>query len=392
MRLPDFLVNLALFVFATIVSVAILFGAGELYLRVRAGGATQYMPWMEFHPERGWALKPGDYAGYEVNESRKTRIFVNDLGLRNSPVSPAVPPGRRRLSIVGDSFVFAAALEDRETIAGQLGGLLGDRSQVVNLGVEGYGTGQECLLVEDLTAHGYTVGDAIVLVFFTNDILDNLALSYGGGDPVPTTPRFWVDSTGVLRHTRPQARRTYPWGRKLAKNWMFYRYLRSRATNLMLSNPWVHDLAGKLGFRPNLPRIPGVVEGFYSAGWQERWKNTEEILGYFSRLARGRLGSQLVVAFVPSPFQVMGTLREMATRQARTDSIYAAYLADVDRPQRCLREFCDRSGLTFIDATPALREAARTRSPYLVEAHLNAFGSKIVAQSIRDGITSRLPP
>jgi len=389
---PGFLINAALFVFATVVAVALVLGIGELYFRLRTGANATTGAWMVFHPERGWALAPGNYLHVANNDLRATRISINDLGLRNPPVSLGVPSGQRRLSILGDSFVFGAALDEDKTIPGQLGAMLGDRCQAVNLGVEGYGTGAETLLLEDLVSRGYAPGDAIVLVFFPNDILDNLGLEYGTGTPVPHMARFWVDSTGVLRHERPAARSMPRPGRAPQQRWMFYYYLRSRATNVLLANSWMLDAAGLLGFHPNLPRTPAVVEGFYSAGWQERWRTTEQILAYLSRITKERMGSRLYVAFVPSPFQVVESLQKMAARRAPTDSIFAAFLGDVDRPQRCLREFCARTGLPFIDTTAPLRRGARTQPPYLVEAHLSPFGARIVAAAIRDEVGGAARP
>ena len=228
-------------------------------------------------------------------------------------------------------------------------------------------------------------------MFFTNDILDNLGLEYGTGTPVPHMPRFWVDSTGTLRHTRPE-NRSIDWARTLEKRWMFIRYLRSRASNLVLANAWMLDLAGALGLRPDLPRTPAVVEGFYSPGWEERWRTTGQIITCLSELASRRLGSRLIIVFVPSPFQVVETLGKMAARRAPSDSVFAAFLADVDRPQRCLRELCDRNGLPFLDATPLLRSAAKLRPPYLIEAHLSPFGAGIVAAAIRDEIRGAARP
>ena len=383
-RLGSFLTNAALLAISTVVAVGLVIGIGEIWFRVRAGAAPAATSWLVFHPERGWAPAPGEYVNLDHSDLRRTRISINAEGLRNPPLAMATPKGRRRVSILGDSFVFGAALDEGQTIPGQLRTLLGESYEAVNLGVEGYGTGTEYLLLEELAARGYQPGEAIVLVFFTNDILDNLGLEYGTGTPVPHFPRFWVDSTGALRHTRPENRQI-DWGRTLEKRWMFIRYLRSRASNLVLANAWMLDVAGALGLRPDLPRTPAVVEGFYSTGWEERWRETERILTCLSALAR-RLGSPLHIVFVPSPFQVVETLSKMAARRAPGDSVFAAFLADVDRPQRCLREFCGRSGLPFLDTTPLLRTAARVRPPYLIEAHLSPYGAGVVAAAIRDQI------
>ncbi|MEO5618013.1 MAG: hypothetical protein ABIS67_09595 [Candidatus Eisenbacteria bacterium] len=393
MRLKNLLANLLIVLLSTAFSLGLVVAAGELYFRRRVQKAdSRTFPWMVFHAERGWSLQPGEYHHFDFNESLESRVSINDLGTRNPPLPLAVPPGQHRVSIIGDSFVFAAALNEEETLVGQLRKLLGDGYQVVNLGVESYGNGKEALLLEGLSARGFEVGRTLVLVFFSNDMMDNSGLEMGVSGRNASRPAFHVDSSGALRHTPPVRPEKELWRRKVADRSMFLVYLKSRLTNLATANPWLLDLAGRFGYRAKLPRTPGVVEGFYGAGWQERWGNTRDILAYVARTSRERLGTRLSIAYMPSPFQVLEALQQVARRQSGTDSSYAAFLGDIDRPQRLLREFCAREGVPFIDPTTALREASRKQTPYfLYEAHLNPLGSGIFAEALRDGILTAPP-
>jgi len=376
------LVNLALFGLSTILSVGLVFGVGELVLRLRPHD-PRWAPWAGFHPVRGWALQPGEYTRYDLNESQVTHLSINALGMRNPQVSLKVPAGRRRISVLGDSFVFSAVLNEPETMVGQLRKALGPDREVVDLGVEGYGTGQEILFAEELASRGFDLGDEIVLVFFTNDILDNVGLAYGTGQRQPACPVFSVDSAGTLHHTAPVHPYGNPWQSKLTRTFLFYRFLRTRAANLATSHPWILRGLERLGFHVGLPRTPGVIEGFYSPGWPERWKTTADLLNYLARESRDRFQARLLVVYMPSPFQVVGALEGIARRQGGADSVYAAFFGDVDRPQRLLSEVCTRCGVPFIDATVALREAARRKSPYFIyEGHLNPWGSQVVATVI----------
>src|SRR5262245_63738044 len=155
MRLGSILTNAALLAISTVVAVGLTLAIGELWFRMRAGAAPAATSWLTFHPERGWAPAPGEYVNLDHSDLRRTAISINAEGLRNPPLAMAIPAGRRRVSILGDSFVFGAALDEGQTIPGQLRTLLGDGYEAVNLGVEGYGTGTEYLLLEELASPGW---------------------------------------------------------------------------------------------------------------------------------------------------------------------------------------------------------------------------------------------
>ena len=68
--------------------------------------------------------------------------------------------------------------------------------EVMNAGVPGYGTAQELLLVRELYERRRIKPDVFLLMFFTNDILDNLCLSYGDMTFQPVRPCFTLDHAG----------------------------------------------------------------------------------------------------------------------------------------------------------------------------------------------------
>jgi hypothetical protein len=131
-------------------------------------------------PAYGWTLRPG-FAG-KTRDGRLVR--VNARGFRGpEPAAPA--PGRRRVLLLGDSITFGTGVDEAETFAERLGAvspaLLG-----VNLGVSGYGTDQELLLLE---REGFAFRpDAVVLnVCVGNDAFDNAlpVYLYDGATPKP---------------------------------------------------------------------------------------------------------------------------------------------------------------------------------------------------------------
>ena len=111
--------------------------------------------------ELRYRLAPGFRAEVAGVEYR-----VNSLGLRGPEVVQPKPAGTKRVVLVGDSYAFGLGVAEAEGIAAQLQTLL-PGSEVVNLGVPGYQTRQEHLLLQRV---GFPLEpDLVVLLYFAND-------------------------------------------------------------------------------------------------------------------------------------------------------------------------------------------------------------------------------
>ena len=166
-------------------------------------------------------------------------------------------------------------------------------------------------------------------------------------------------------------------------------FLRHRAESLAGRHPWIVSLAERCGADLTPDRTPAIVVGWYTEGWEERWRVTESVLEYVTR--EGRFGAtEVVVMYVPSSLQVEGSIQVLVERFSANDPRYAEFIEDPNRPQRALREFCDQSGVPLIDTTSALREASRENPIYFLrEGHLNAFGSERVALELYRWLVAR---
>jgi hypothetical protein len=145
----------------------------EVALRIFSGspaGAGDRALW-RYDATKGWALAPGargvDYRG----GPDAGQVRINALGFRGPEVAPAPAPGRRRVLLLGDSFVFGVGVDDGSVVTARLEELLGEGHEVVNLGVSGYSTDQQLLLFEE-TGRGLRP-DLVLLVMADNDFLAN---------------------------------------------------------------------------------------------------------------------------------------------------------------------------------------------------------------------------
>lgn len=95
----------------------------------------------EPHPRTGWALAAGRRAnrGFYCTDQR---------GARCSGSPDPGPPAARRVLAVGDSFTFCSEVRFEESWPALLEGRLAD-TEVINLGVPGFGLDQAALLLEE---------------------------------------------------------------------------------------------------------------------------------------------------------------------------------------------------------------------------------------------------
>jgi GDSL-like lipase/acylhydrolase family protein len=377
--------NLLLVLASTVVMSAVIFAAGELYLRWSFGwnAAGQWPTWTTFDERRGWTLKPGEYSYVDLVVFRKVHLSINELGLRNKQVALTVPDGIQRISVVGDSFVFGAPLNDGETLTGRLQRLLGPTHQVVNMGVPGYGTGQELVMMEELIGKRYEAGSKIVIVFFSNDIQDDAGVDYSTNERDPIRPAFSVSASGSLviePATRPQ--QASPPRPGLLQRSLFYNFVRSSAMYAAIGHPSLLDAAQRVGLKVVLPRTPGIIAGWYSDGWPDRWARTDAVLGYAVDRLRALSSSEIILVYMPSPFQIEQVFRRMLESNAKDDERYRALLSDIDRPQRMLRQFGDAHRVRVIDLSTVLRDSGDGGLYFPRDGHLTELGSELVAREL----------
>ena len=140
----------------------------------------------------GWALRPGARYVGRGGEA----ITVNARGYRGPLHADTPAPGTIRVVMLGDSITFGTGVADGETFASRLDAL--PDLEVLNLGVDGYGTDQELIRLEreGLAFHPH----AVVLNFCVrNDYFDNslpVAL-YDGRSP---KPYFTLEGGALTRH------------------------------------------------------------------------------------------------------------------------------------------------------------------------------------------------
>lgn len=148
-------------------------GGGVPFSAIREGSITLpvYRPNVTFSSVYDPA---GDDRGYLKPDGRVT-YRINELGFRGGPLAIEKPAGALRVVCLGDSITFGEGVREEDTYPSVLGKLLStsmpDRTvQVINAGVQGYGTREEIALFFARCAQ--LRPDIVTLGFFPNDATD----------------------------------------------------------------------------------------------------------------------------------------------------------------------------------------------------------------------------
>ena len=159
---------------AVFVAIALLVWAAETVIAHRdpdllwrdPASGDDGLKFYRFHPQLGLFHKPGfsgDYQGVTYTS--------NSRGVRGREHPYARTPGRVRLAVLGDSIVWGFGVSDGDSLVDHLERAL-PAAEVVNLGVAGYGTGQELMLLREEGLRYQP--DLVVLVFtIANDVEDS---------------------------------------------------------------------------------------------------------------------------------------------------------------------------------------------------------------------------
>jgi len=139
------------------------------WVKRQKNGRRIYYAFDDYHPTRGWALRP-DLR--DVPAFGAKTLSTNSRGLRGPrEYGLDKPAGVARIVVLGDSFTFGEDVGDEEAWPRRLEALL-PGTEVLNLGVHGYGHDQMLLYLkeEGLKYHP----DVVVVGFLPDDMERNV--------------------------------------------------------------------------------------------------------------------------------------------------------------------------------------------------------------------------
>ena len=171
----------------------------------------------------GWSNIP-NAAGHFTNGAFDGRVHFDSFGNRMNAAQGTLTAGARNLFFLGDSTAASLEVDDDETVPALIEQGLrrgGERVNVLNMGVRGYGTDQS--VRKALALAGSLPPDEIIYMYVENDVWDNNVLreagrKYGKGiylrregepsftpyrDPVPEDPEGFFGMVVFDQACRP---------------------------------------------------------------------------------------------------------------------------------------------------------------------------------------------
>lgn len=142
------------------------------WVKRQRNGRRIYYAFDDYHPTRGWALRPGLR---DVPAFGAKTLSSNSRGLRGArEYAVDKPPGVVRIVVLGDSFTFGEDVGDDEAWPRRLEQLL-PGTEVLNLGVHGYGHDQMLLYLKE---EGLGYHPDVVIVGFLPDDMERNVLAF----------------------------------------------------------------------------------------------------------------------------------------------------------------------------------------------------------------------
>jgi len=347
----------------------------------------------EFDPVLGWRYKPGMYRVKPDSSFVSHRIHINELGLRGE--LPRKHSGRVRVIVLGDSFTFARQVRDEEMFTSQLEARLNDsfqdRYEVMNAGVEGYGTAQELLLMQELAKAGI-VGNFYVLQVFTNDIMDNLRLDYDSLSTVPFRPGFVLGPEQKLHlEHAPEKDKWHSGAEERGTSLRTVRVVAAAAESYAQSRPALVRFAAGLGIAVSFPRMPGLIAGWYD---EDVVRNGLPLMKELLREIKSeaeRQQAKLLVLSMPSPLMVYpDTYRPILLHTFPNNAQVNVFISDVDKPARAVAQLCHELGVPLLDLYPILVRNNTKELYFPRDGHLQRAGHSIAADALAERIATIL--
>jgi len=377
MKARNFLKNGSLVLLSFLFSI----GVSEIIVRTFYPQISEHDNLFQFDSDLGWTFIPNKKSNIifpgEANHSIKT----NKDGFRDSSFLNFEKESAK-IFVLGDSFVSNISVKNEDVFTEILEQNLTNTS-VLNLGVNGYGTVQEKLLLEKWLPK-INPNLIVFVIYLRNDFADNLKET-NWLYPRPTVA--WKEETKTLE-VLPFSISNFNNGNKNNSYWKFYKnlhlyhFIKNRSRNIK-SNFLQKDTLSANSYTPPESYLCRKV---LSEETKLMYLTMEKLLVNISKTAQNKQ-IPLVFVLAPSIVQVENNLWEaIAPPFSKKQEEYSRTL-----PNDTLMQFAKNNGLNMIDLLPMLQ--AETEKGKILynpnEQHWTKEGNRLVANYLLSYITDK---
>ena len=305
---------------------------------------------------------------------------INGQSLRDIEHTAGKTPGRKRILVLGDSFMYGDGVAMEETLPRRLGTLM-QSTEVINAGVRAYDLGQEYLYYKE-RGHLFEP-DLNILAFFINDLSPDPSMrSVDGPDGLPI--RYLRTPETIIR-----AQQDAPRGLSgivsshLRSHSMLYVLLRKRLDDLQVRR----RLSG--ANRVNRP----APEIFYLSAFEAEpadksvpadWRRAYRILDELKRLTAAN-GARFAVILIPAPWQITEQRWQQWVDWLGVDPSTLSRL----RPQEMVTRWCVTSRTPCLDLLEPLKSKEVRAFYFPNDHHWTPEGHRVAAETVAQFIRAR---
>lgn len=303
-------------------------------------------------------------------------VTVNSLGWRDTERTVERIPGKKRIAVLGDSFMEGVGVEDAELFTRQLENLLGPDVEVLNFGLSSLGTVQQEILYEHVIA-AYKP-DIVLVAFYMNDVSNNDPVLEAG--PERATRLRYRNTDGSLVSYQSSSSSTFFLRRMLRTHSALFRLVKTSHRVIRSSFTPAASPASASGLSLSLNHYSALGEP-KNEDWRRGWEATENAL---LRLQSHLTNDQKLALFiVPGVIDVAEDPRALYQQEFHTDPPVGF---DVAYPQRRLHSFAQKHGILTLDVLSGFKKYIQDNGlkyPYFsrtCDGHWAALGHKVAAE------------
>lgn len=285
-------------------------------------------------------------------------VRMNREGFWDREHSMEKPKGTTRILFLGDSFTIGYGVGDNSRFSGRIEAALPERFETINMGMWGYSTGQELLVLRELGL-AYDP-DMVVLAVFLDDLFCSRLFSVNEG--LYQKPRYELTHKGKMRlQNVPVPNNHGP----------------SRFWNFVVTR--FFDLRNRLE----------VGEAAWRSGWfsvfdrayakQQGYTLSLVLLGRIQDLCSSE-GIDLLVAIIPYKDQLAAKAIHQSGRPylgIPSDRL------DLFLPQKVIKAFCRMRGIEYLDLLPIMEKQTDPNGLFFRrDIHWTERGHEVAGEAI----------
>ncbi|VXD12833.1 conserved exported hypothetical protein [Planktothrix serta PCC 8927] len=346
-------------------------------------------------PYRGWSPRPNVKTVW-AGEGEVSELKMNSLGMRDQERTQAKPANSYRIAFLGDSFMEAlqvplekTALSVMETQLKNCPILKGKTVEVLNFGVQGYGTAQELMTWRH---HAQLFSpDLVMLGFYPgNDIRNNSRLL----EHDHLRPYF-VEEKGQLvedlsfRSLNPMSpERDYYLFSNL--DYLPYNLVNNSRILQLIRQAEIESKRRQL-----LQDYKETDINFYKEppdqNWQQAWKITEQLITLLRDEVKAQ-GKDFMLIMVSDSFQVQPDPKK------RQEFMQTYQIQDLFYPNKRIEALGQREGFSVFQLAESLKQEAEKTGVCLhgfknaepCGGHWNIQGNRIAGELMASQVCQRL--